>query len=114
MSCLSLSIGRLEEQARQFTQDRDSDRQDIHYLLEQVHGLSDSVSKLTNTLTYSLDGVLPGPEQVDEVHAALRTSEDRQRSVKEFGTPPRVGTKLQHMTNMQQICHLTGQQSPGR
>lgn len=43
-------------------------------------------SKLTHTMAFSLDGA-PGPETEAEVHAALRTSEGRQRSVKELGMP---------------------------
>ena len=55
-------IGRLEAYATQSTQERNGDRQDFHSLQEQVQVLSANVVKLTDTLAYSMNGVLPGPE----------------------------------------------------
>ena len=78
-------IARLEAFATQSTLDRNGDRQDLHFLQEQVQTLSENVAKLNDTLAYSMNGVLPGPESEAEIHSALKTLDGRQKSVKDFG-----------------------------
>lgn len=80
-----VAIGQLEEHAKQSDEDRLSTRQDVHHLHDQVHDLTDAVSKINDMLAYSLHGVVPGPESVAEIHSALQTLESRQKAVKDYG-----------------------------